>query len=114
VKRRLRWLAIGLALVGAAAVAALIAGSAELMVGICAVLTVVLLVWAAARVLEVLPPPKEEVKVRGAGVSYRPKIDSSEEWLGRRLDFGRAERAFLMALPSLVVTTVYAVVHGVL
>lgn len=111
-RRRLRWLAIGLAFVGGAAIAALIVGSVELMFGICGVLTIVLLVWAAAMVLEVLPPPKEEVKVRGAGVSYRPKIDSSEEWLARRLDFSRAERAFFMAVPSLVVTMVYAVVHG--
>ncbi len=112
-RRRLRWLGVGVALVAAAGAIAAVSGSPEVFGGICALLAVVLLVYAAARALEVLPAPREDVTVRGAGVSYRPKIDSSEEWLGRRLDFGRAERAFLMALPSLVATVVYGLARGI-
>jgi hypothetical protein len=112
-QRRLIWLGVGLAPVAAAGVAGAVSGSAELFVGVCAPLAVALLVYAAARALEVMPAPKEDVRVRGAGVSYRPKIDSSDEWLARRLDLGRAERAFLMALPSLAATTLYAVLHGI-
>ncbi len=106
-RRRLRRLAIGAAFAGAAGAAGALAGSADVTVGICAIVALGLLVWAAAMVLAVLPPPKDDVKVRGAGVSYRPRIDASEEWIGRRVDYSRAERAALMALPSLVVVVVF-------